>query len=120
LERISGCLSLYLAGQRQSETVTEEPLPLDLASSQASSITDSRILTNLSVNNRDFISFVLLTPGVAQDIRGCLSFAGEQSMNSVLVPNFDDLFFNQALGGEGFAPFGKPGAYHVNLESVQE
>jgi outer membrane receptor protein involved in Fe transport len=113
---------LHLAGQLQSVAVNAGPQPLDLARSQVSSVLDNRALANLPVNGRDFISFTLLTPGVTQDVRGGLSFAGQRAMNSVLVDgaNYDDSFWNQAMGGEGFAPPGTQGGYVVSLETVQE
>jgi outer membrane receptor protein involved in Fe transport len=87
-----------------------------------SGVIDSRALTNLPVNGRDFTGFVLLTPGVTTDVRGGLSFAGQRAMNSVLVDgaSYDDSFWNQAWGGEGFAPPGQQGGYAVSLETVQE
>jgi Carboxypeptidase regulatory-like domain len=121
-EHVRVPVSLHLSEQLQSVTVDADPQPLDLASSQVSSVLDNRALTNLPVNGRDFISFTLLTPGVTQDVRGGLSFAGQRAMNSVLVDgaNYDDSFWNQAMGGEGFAPPGTQGGYVVSLETVQE
>ena len=113
---------LNLKGELQSVAVNAEPQPLDLARSQVSSVLDNRVLTSLPVNGRDFISFALLIPDVTQDVRGGLSFAGQRAMNSVLVDgaNYDDSFWNQAMGGEGFAPPGTQGGYIVSLETVQE
>lgn len=121
-EHVTVPVPLRLAGDVQSITVQAEPQPLDRARSQVSSVLDNRTLTELPVNGRDFISFTLLTPGVTQDVRGGLSFAGQRAMNSVLLDgaNYDDPFWNQAIGGEGFASPGTQGLYAVSLETVQE
>ncbi|HET9180198.1 MAG TPA: TonB-dependent receptor [Terriglobia bacterium] len=121
-EHVTVPVSLHLAGDVQSITVQAEPQPFDRARSEVSSVLDNRTLTELPVNGRDFISFTLLTPGVTQDVRGGLSFAGQRAMNSVLLDgaNYDDPFWNQAIGGEGFASPGTQGLYAVSLETVQE
>jgi hypothetical protein len=65
----------------------------------------------LPVNGRNFIDFVLTTPGVTRDVRlGDISFAGQRgTLNSLVVDGADNnnTFFGQALGrtGSGRAPY---------------
>src|SRR5262249_37932305 len=69
---------------------------------------------------RNFIDFVLLTPGVNRDARlGDLSFAGQRgTLNSLTVDGTDNnnTFFGQTLGrtGSGRAP------YQFSQDAVQE
>lgn len=114
-------LELQLAGLAETVVVSGETPLLETARSQASSTVDSRSIAHLPVNGRNFISFVLLTPGVTTDIRGGLSFAGQRAMNSLLVDGVDQnsSFFQQPVGGEGFAT-GGDSRYQVSQDAVQE
>src|SRR5581483_4082889 len=79
-------------------------------SSVANSVDNSQI-ANLGVNGRDFLKFLLLTPGVTQDVRtGDLSFGGLRgTLNSVQVDGTDNNnnFYGQTVGrtGTGRAPY---------------
>ena len=87
--------------------------------SVASSVDNSQI-ANLGLNGRDFLKFLLLTPGVTTDVRtGDLSFAGLRgTLNNLQVDGSDNNnnFYGQALGrtGTGRAP------YQFSVDSVEE
>ncbi len=102
----------------QSETPLVEP-----TRTQVSTTISERLIAGLPVNGRDFVSFVLLTPGVTTDARGGLSFGGQRAMNSLLVDgaNNDGAFFGQPLGGDGFN-LGNlaQSAYDISQDAVQE
>src|SRR5437773_1548722 len=76
--------------------------------------------TTSDSNGRNFINFVLLTPGVTLDVRGGdISFAGQRgTLNSLIVDGSDDnnTFFGQSVGrtGSGRAP------YQFSEDAVQE
>src|SRR5262249_9087486 len=60
------------------ETVTVSAPTIEAGRSQASSGVDDFAIHNLPVNGRNFVDFVLLTPGVTRDtVTGDLSFAGQ-------------------------------------------
>ncbi|HKV12047.1 MAG TPA: TonB-dependent receptor [Thermoanaerobaculia bacterium] len=86
---------------------------------QASTVSEQAV-ENLPVNGRNFIDFVLTTPGVTRDVRqGDISFAGQRgTLNSLVVDGADNnnTFFGQALGrtGSGRAP------YQFSQDAVQE
>ena len=88
-------------------------------SSVANSVDNSQI-ANLGVNGRDFLKFLLLTPGVTTDVRtGDLSFGGLRgTLNNLQVDGSDNNnnFYGQALGrtGTGRAP------YQFSVDSVEE
>ena len=77
-------------------------------------------IENLPANGRNFIDFVLTTPGVVRDVRaGDISFAGQRgTLNSLVIDgaNNDNTFFGQSLGrtGSGRAP------YQFSQDAVQE
>ena len=77
-------------------------------------------IQNLPTNGRNFIDFVLTTPGVSKDPRlGDISFAGQRgTLNSLVIDgaNNDNTFFGQALGrtGSGRAP------YQFSQDAVKE
>ena len=79
-----------------------------------------RYIENLPVNGRNFIDFVLTTPGVVKDVRvGDISFAGQRgTLNSLVIDgaNNDNTFFGQSLGrtGSGRAP------YQFSQDAVKE
>ena len=88
--------------------------------SQMSSTISDVSIANLPVNGRNFIDFVLLTPGVTRDVRtGDISFAGQRgTLNSLVIDGADsnNTFFGQTLGrtGSGRAP------YQFSQDAVQE
>ena len=118
--RLNLNLSLSVAGQTQSVTVTDEPPIVETTRSQVSSAVNDVAIENLPTNGRNFINFVLLTPGVTLDVRGGdISFAGQRgTLNSLIVDGSDtnNTFFGQSVGrtGSGRAP------YQFSEDAVQE
>ncbi len=111
-------LTLQLAGGSERVVVSSTPL-LETTRSQVSTTIDSRAISSLPVNGRNFLDFVLLTPGVNRGTRSQdASFAGQRLMNLLQVDGVDNdnSFFGQVLGlsGSGFAP------YQFSLATVQE
>ena len=104
-------IQLVVAGTAQAVSVTEDAPLVEITRTQVSSTVDDRAVANLPVNGRNFIDFVLLTPGVTRDVRaGDISFAGQRgTMNSLVIDGADNnnTFFGQATGrtGSGRAPF---------------
>lgn len=116
-------LMLRLATHAESVVVSGDAPLLETTRTAVSATVGSRAISELPVHGREFISFVLLTPGVTNDIRGGLSFAGQRAMNSLLVDGVDqnDSFFDQPLGGEGFSdPKAGISQYHFSQDAVQE
>src|SRR6266480_3124296 len=118
--RLNLNLSLSVAGQTQSVTVTDEPPIVETTRSQVSSAVNDVAIENLPTNGLNFINFVLLTPGVTLDVRGGdISFAGQRgTLNSLIVDGSDtnNTFFGQSVGrtGSGRAP------YQFSEDAVQE
>jgi len=118
--RLNLNLSLSVAGQTQSVTVTDEPPIVETTRSQVSSSVNDVAIENLPTNGRNFINFALLTPGVTLDVRGGdISFAGQRgTLNSLIVDGSDNnnTFFGQSVGrtGSGRAP------YQFSEDAVQE
>ena len=104
-------IRLTVSGTTQEVSVTEQVPVVEATRTQVSSTVDDRAVANLPVNGRNFIDFVLLTPGVSRDVRaGDISFAGQRgTLNSLVVDGADtnNTFFGQASGrtGSGRAPF---------------
>jgi outer membrane receptor protein involved in Fe transport len=103
-------LSLQVAAQEETITVTAEAPVLEAARTAQASTVSARAVENLPTNGRNFIDFVLTTPGVTRDVRlGDISFAGQRgTLNSLVVDGADNnTFFGQALGrtGSGRAPY---------------
>lgn len=113
-------LTLGLAGVAQTVTVSAEAPLVETTRSQVSSVVGERSIGTLPTNGRNFIDFVLTTPGVVKDVRqGDISFAGQRgTLNSLVVDGADNnnTFFGQALGrtGSGRAP------YQFSQDAVQE
>lgn len=118
--RLNLTLTLAVAGQTQSVTVTGETPLVETTRSQVSNTVNDRAIENLPTNGRNFINFALLTPGVTLDVRGGdISFAGQRgTLNSLIVDGSDNnnTFFGQSLGrtGSGRAP------YQFSEDAVQE
>jgi Carboxypeptidase regulatory-like domain/TonB dependent receptor len=118
--RLSLPLTLSVAGQALTVTVTSETPILETTRSQVSSTVNDVAIENLPTNGRNFINFALLTPGVTLDVRGGdISFAGQRgTLNSLIVDGSDNnnTFFGQSLGrtGSGRAP------YQFSEDAVQE
>lgn len=107
-------------GVAETMTVTAAAPLVETGRSQVSSVVNEASIENLPVNGRNFIDFVLTTPGVVKDVRlGDISFAGQRgTLNSLVVDgaNNDNTFFGQALGrtGSGRAP------YQFSQDAVKE
>ncbi|HYE25549.1 MAG TPA: carboxypeptidase regulatory-like domain-containing protein [Clostridia bacterium] len=118
--KVSLDLAFKVAGQAQEVTVTDEAPVIETTRTQVSDTVNEKAINQLPVNGRNFIDFVLLTPGVTKDVRtGDLSFAGQRgTLNSMTVDGADNnnTFFGQTTGraGSGRAP------YQFSQDSVQE
>ncbi|HWM90368.1 MAG TPA: TonB-dependent receptor [Thermoanaerobaculia bacterium] len=113
-------LTLGLAGVEATIEVTAQPPILEQERTHQASTVNEVAVANLPVNGRNFIDFVLTTPGVTRDVRlGDISFAGQRgTLNSLIVDGADNnnSFFGQTFGrtGSGRAP------YQFSQEAVQE
>lgn len=93
---------------------------LETSRTQVSETVNERSIRELPVNGRNYLDFIVTTPGVVRDPRaGDLSFAGQKgTLNSVQVDGVDsnNVFFGQAAGrtGTGRAPF------QISQDAVQE
>jgi outer membrane receptor protein involved in Fe transport len=111
--------TLQVAASQEIVVTAEAPV-IEVGRTQQASTVGERSVANLPVNGRNFIDFVLTTPGVTRDVRlGDISFAGQRgTLNSLVVDGADDnnTFFGQALGrtGSGRAP------YQFSQDAVQE
>ena len=107
-------------GVAESVTVTASAPLVDTTRSEVSSVVTEKAIQNLPTNGRNFIDFVLTTPGVVRDVRlGDISFAGQRgTLNSLVIDgaNNDNTFFGQSLGrtGSGRAP------YQFSQDAVKE
>jgi len=113
-------LKMGVSAETQTVNVTEETPLVETTRTTVSTTVDSTSVAQLPVNGRNFLDFVLLTPGVSRDVRGGdLSFAGQRgTLNSLTVDGADDnnTFFGQTTGrtGSGRAP------YQFSQDAVQE
>ena len=105
-------LKMDVAGVRATVTVSSEAPLIEATQSQQESVVGQKLIENLPTNGRNFIDFVLTTPGVVRDgtRAGDISFAGQRgTLNSMVVDgaNNDNTFFGQSLGrtGSGRAPY---------------
>src|SRR4029079_16531781 len=107
-------------GVAETVTVTAAAPLVETTKSEVSSVVNDKAIQNLPTNGRNFIDFVLTTPGVVRDPRaGDISFAGQRgTLNSIVVDGADNnnTFFGQALGrtGSGRAP------YQFSADAVKE
>src|SRR5262245_28604832 len=113
-------LSLKVASATEEVTVTAEAPVIEPSRTHQASTVGATAVSNLPVNGRNFIDFVLTTPGVNRDVRGGdISFAGQRgTLNSLVIDGADNnnTFFGQTLGrtGSGRAP------YQFSQDAVQE
>lgn len=113
-------LKLQVGGVAEQVNVGAEVSAIETTRSSVATTVDNSQVSNLGVNGRDFLNFVLLTPGVTRDVRtGDLSFAGQRgTLNYIQVDGGDNNnnFYGQALGrtGTGRAP------YQFSVDSVEE
>ena len=114
-------LVLEPAGVQAAVTVSSEAPLVETSKSAVDSVVSERMIENLPTNGRNFLDFVLTTPGVVKDnFRvGDISFAGQRgTLNSLIVDGADNnnTFFGQAAGrtGTGRAP------YQFSQDTVKE
>src|SRR5215467_9601557 len=116
--RINLTLTLTVATTEESIVVNGGTPIVETTRSQVSTTIDPRSISELPVNGRNFNDFVLLTPGVTRDARtGMASFAGQRSMNSLLVDGTDD---NQTFFGLPNGSVGENAPYQFSLGVVRE
>ncbi len=113
-------LAMALAGVSSAVAVTAETPVVEVSKTEQGSAVNEAYIQNLPTNGRNFLDFVVTTPGVTRDPRlGDLSFAGQRgTLNSLVIDgaNNDNTFFGQALGrtGSGRAP------YQFSQDAVKE
>jgi outer membrane receptor protein involved in Fe transport len=114
-------IALAVAGQKETVVVTGDLPVVETTRTQVSSTVDDHAVSELPVNGRNFMDFVLLTPGVVKDQTraGDISFGGLRgTLNSLTIDGTDNnnVFFGQTLGrtGSGRAP------YQFSEDAVQE
>ena len=113
-------IELGAAGASETVSITTEAPIVETTRTQVSSTVSDVAVANLPTNGRNFIDFVLLTPGVTRDVRtGDISFGGQRgTLNSLQIDGADNnnTFFGQSLGrtGSGRAP------YQFSQDAVQE
>ena len=80
-------LKLPVAGVSETVEVTGEPPLVETTRTKVSTTVNATAVADLPVNGRNFLDFMLLTPGVTRDVRtGDLSFAGQRgTLNSLTV-----------------------------------
>lgn len=109
-------VTLKLATQTDVVQVSDERLILESSRSQISTTVSQRLVASLPVNGRNYLDFVLLTPGVTRSpLRPGLSFAGQRGMTSLLVDGADN---NDSFVGTPLAT--TPSPYQFSQEAVQE
>lgn len=99
------------------EVTAEAPL-LQLEKTEVSQTIDQNLISTLPVNNRNWSSFVLLTPNVAQDGNsGLVAFhgiSGLYNQNYVDGSNNNEMLFSEARGRASGAP------YVYSVDSIKE
>lgn len=113
-------LVLQVASANETVQVSAEDTPMiETTRTSAASSVNAKAIEGLPVNGRNFIDFVLLTPGVARDTRsGDLSFLGQRgTMNSLTIDGTDD---NNSFYGQTAARTGFKTPYQFSQDSVQE
>lgn len=102
-------------------TVTEQAPIVETTRSSTATVVDTRSVSELPINGRNFLDFAVLTPGVVKDPTrgGDLTFGGQRgTMNSLTVDGTDsnNVFFGQSTGraGSGRNP------YSFSQDAVQE
>ncbi|MCS6816926.1 MAG: TonB-dependent receptor [Blastocatellia bacterium] len=113
-------LTLQAAALAEVVTVTAEPPMVEVTRTHVAASVNDRAVANLPAQGRNFLDFILLTPGVTRDHRaGDLSFGGLRGpLNSLQIDGVDNnnTFFGQTLGrtGSGRAP------YQFSIDAVKE
>jgi hypothetical protein len=113
-------LRLAVAGAATQVQVESGAAAVETTRASVATSIDNSQIANLGLNGRDFLKFLLLTPGVTTDVRtGDLSFGGLRgTLNNLQVDGSDNNnnFYGQAVGrtGTGRAP------YQFSVDSVEE
>src|SRR6478736_3229155 len=113
-------LSLQPSAIMESVVLQSNVPIVETTRTQLSSSVNERVVAGLPTNGRNFIDFVLLTPGVSKESRpGDITFGGQRgTLNSLTVDGTDNNnnFQGQTLGrtGSGRAP------YQFSQDAVQE
>ncbi len=111
-------LTLTLQNATATVEVTGETPILDQERTEVSQVVDQQFIQNLPVNARNWSTFVLLTPNVAQDGgSGLVSFhgiSGLYNQNYVDGANNNQMLFSEARGRASGAP------YVYSLDSIKE
>jgi hypothetical protein len=119
-QSVSVELRLAVAGAATQVQVESAVSAVETTRSSVAATVDNSQIANLGLNGRDFLKFLLLTPGVTTDVRtGDLSFGGLRgTLNNLQVDGSDNNnnFYGQAVGrtGTGRAP------YQFSVDSVEE
>jgi Carboxypeptidase regulatory-like domain len=111
-------LTLTLQSTTTTVEVTSAAPILDVDRTEVSQVVDQQFIQNLPVNARNWSTFVLLTPNVAQDGgTGLVSFhgiSGLYNQNYVDGANNNQMLFSEARGRSSGAP------YVYSLDSIKE
>ena len=114
-------LALKVSGVGETVEISGIAPVIETTRSSVSGSVNSKAVSELPVNGRNFLDFATLTPGVVRDStrQGDLSFGGQRgTLNSIQIDGVDNNnnFFGQALGrtGSGRAP------YQFSQDAVQE
>ena len=111
---------MAVAGSATQVQVSSVAAAVETTRASVATSVDNNQIANLGLNGRDFLKFLLLTPGVTTDVRtGDLSFGGLRgTLNNLQVDGADNNnnFYGQAVGrtGTGRAP------YQFSVDSVEE
>ena len=111
-------VTLTLQSTTTTVEVTSATPILDVDRTEVSQVVDQQFIQNLPVNARNWSTFVLLTPNVAQDGgTGLVSFhgiSGLYNQNYVDGANNNQMLFSEARGRSSGAP------YVYSLDSIKE
>src|SRR5262249_11922633 len=119
-QMITADLRLTVGAITEAVTVTSQVAAIETTRASVANTVDANQVANLGLNGRDWQQFILLTPGVTQDVRtGDLSFGGQRgTLNNLTVDGSDNFnnFYGQSLGrtGTGRAP------YQFSVDGVEE
>jgi hypothetical protein len=90
---------LLLAGTTEQVTVLAQPPLVQVGHTEVSSVVNQRLIEDLPINGRNFISFSVITPGVSTDrtpqqgasATSGLTFAGQRARsNNIMVDGLDN------------------------------
>ncbi len=117
-QTVSIDLSMTVKSETTSVEVSANTPVLDPDRTEVSQVVDQELVQSLPVNARNWSTFVLLTPNVAQDGgTGLISFhgiSGLYNQNYVDGANNNQMLFSEARGRSSGAP------YVYSLDSIKE